>query len=107
MTIKRILLAVLGLVFLQALSLATFGSFLHLSAKKRQSEVATSKAPGKYVNAGDVDFHYQELNPSGAVTVFFVGGTGAWSENWRREMELARCGNDSGLPGAGLRPAIG
>lgn len=89
MIIRRILLAALGLFFLAALGLATMGTFMHISAKKRQSEVATSKAPGKYVNAGDVDLHYQELNPAGAVTVFFVGGTGAWSENWRREIELA------------------
>ncbi len=88
--LRRFFLALLGIFVLACLALAATGTFMHLSAKKRQAVVATSIAPGKYVNAGDTELHYQELGPeNAATTVLFVGGTGAWSENWRKELELA------------------
>jgi len=49
---------------------------------RRQSQAATEVAPGKYVDVGDAAIHYQELGPKAAITVLFVGGTGAWSDLW-------------------------
>jgi pimeloyl-ACP methyl ester carboxylesterase len=83
--LKLVGIAALSIVAIVVLIL---GGFL-LAANLREKEVAEKAAPrgGRYVDAGDVRIFLQERGPTTGPLVFFVHGTGAWSEAWLASLE--------------------
>ena len=79
-----------GLVFLGLFILLAFcmtGLILTLHMDSLRREVRDPKldfrARGQWQQVGDEELFYQDLGPREGPVVFFIGGTGAWSENWK------------------------